>query len=106
MTREQRLMPEGIPKYIRCYDNGGESFDRFTVVYTGNYAKRKGCDYVGMSEHPFRPQGFGQHGWDREVIDRPAYSHLGRKVTFQDLPEDCKRLVLNDYREIWSLDNA
>ena len=103
MTRKERLLPNGIPRWIRCYDNGGETFDRYTVVYTGHYKDRNGCDYVGMSEYPFSPQGFGQHGWDRETIDRPAYAHLGRKVSFANLPEDCRRLVMSDYREIWSI---
>ena len=101
--RREQLMPNGIPKRIRCYDNGGKTYDRYTVVYTGNYRGRKGCDYVGMSGHPFHPQGFGQHGWDLNVIDRPTYSHLGKKIEFEDLPEDCKRLVIDDYKEIWGI---
>ena len=103
MTREERFMPNGIPKWIRCYDNGGKTWDRFTVVYTGNYKGRNGCDYVGMSENPFHPQGFGQHGWDGSVIDRPTYSHLGRKITFDKLPEQCQRAVIDDYKEIWNI---
>ena len=103
MTREERLLPNGIPRWIRCYDNGGETFDRYTVVYTGRYKGRNGCDYVGMSVHPFDPQGFGIHDTSREVIDRPTYSHLGRKIAFVELPEDCRRLVMIDYREIWRI---
>ena len=35
--REERLVPNGVPRYIRCYDMGEGQFDRYTVCYTGNY---------------------------------------------------------------------
>jgi hypothetical protein len=103
MTRTERLLPNNTPKYIRVYDNGGESCDRYTVVFTGNYKGRNGCDYLAMSARPFHPQGFGQHGWHQYVIDRPAYSHIGKKLKFSDLPIDCQKLVLSDYKAIWGL---
>ncbi len=65
MARTQRLMPAGIPRYIRCYDNGGESADRYTVCFTGKAATMKapGCvneyPYRAMSNNPFHPQGVG-----------------------------------------------
>ena len=101
--RREQFMPNGIPRKIRCYDNGGKTYDQYTVVYTGNYQGRNGCDYVGMSENPFHPQGFGQHGWDSNVIDYPKYSHLGKKIRFEDLPENCQLLVVDDYKEIWDI---
>jgi hypothetical protein len=115
--RTLNLMPQGIPKYIRCYDNGGVdnggSIDRYTVVYTGNYRRGKGWfQYVGMSESPFHPQGFGQHGENPTQIDvnkwgfAPAMgrkNHLGRRIPFTQLPPDCQKLVLSDYKDIWQL---
>ena len=88
------------PRWIRCYDNGGESFDRYTVVFT----RGKYC-YLGMSAHPSHPQGFGQHGeWPQgsPAIDRlGGYSHLGRKINFSELPEDCQKLVKDTYATLW-----
>lgn len=111
--RAERLMPNGIPHYIRCYDNGGESFDRYTVLFTGNYRRYKTWElektrpryyaYVAMSTNPFHPQGFGQHMDSDHLIDRPKYSHLGKKIKFEDLPEDCQKLVLQDYRDTWNI---
>lgn len=126
--RIARLMPKGIPKYVRCYDNGGAdqpdgSFDRYTVCYTGRAAteKWKGYPdhypYVGMSENPFAPNGVGMHGsmagqpcdtmgatkgyhWP-PAIGRKC--HLGRRINFKDLPPDCQKVVISDYVEIWSL---
>jgi hypothetical protein len=105
-ARAARLMPNGIPRYVRCYDNGGATADRYTVVYTGNYpGKPRGVyEYVGMNSHPFHPLGFGQHGESQNgPIDRPSYGHLGKRIAFNDLPDDCKRLVLSDYRADWGL---
>lgn len=121
-ARIARLMPAGVPRYVRCYDNGGESADRYTVCFTG----RAGCVrapgyapeycYRAMSADPFAPQGFGmwgstkgQHcdtnraGW-APPIGRSC--RLGKRIRFEDLPEDCRRLVLRDYREIWRLNPA
>lgn len=89
---------------IRCYDNGGRSADRYTVLYTGKYQHLTGGEYlyVGMSEYPFHPQGVGMHGSDRTRIDnrgygqKGGYSHLGKPISFDDLPEQCQRLVLDD----------
>lgn len=105
-ARFERLMPEGKPRYIRCYDSGpDEGADRYTVVYTGRY-QHDGCGYfyVGMSGSPFHPQGVGYHGeHPYGSIDRPTYGHLGKKIKYDDLPDDCKKLVLSDYLDLWGL---
>lgn len=107
--RVAAFMPNGIPRYIRIYDNGGESADRYTVCYTGRYRKfnkeRREWDwwqYVGMSENPFFHLGICQHGESAERIDQPSYKHLGKRIKFADLPRDCQAVVLSDYREIWN----
>ena len=119
MTKKQQkrlesLLPDGKPKWVRCYDNGGRSFDRYTVVYTGTYTRRTGGlhGYVGMSSNPFHPQGFGQHGESDNSIDAPLgwapaigrKCHLGTRIPFEDLPEDCQKLVTNDYLDLWGLE--
>ena len=102
-ARRERLLPEGKPRYIRCYDNGGETLDRYTVVYTGRYRGDGWFQYISMNSSPFHPQGIGQHGEHPTQIDRPSYGHLGKKITFDDLPEDCQKLVMQDYNAIWGL---
>jgi hypothetical protein len=114
--RRDRLLPNGIPRWVRCYDNEGRSFDRYTVVYTGRYKKDPGIfHYVGMSKYPYHPQGFGQHGetqhkpcdvtgnsWAGPSIGKKC--HLGTRIKFEDLPDDCKDLVMRDYRDFWELE--
>jgi hypothetical protein len=118
-SRSHRLLPKGIPRYVRCYDNGGESIDRYTVVFTGRAAPER-CPgfpthypYLAMNEAPFHPQGFGQHGSSKVRpcdVNRSGWppaigrrNHLGLRILFSALPPDCQRLVLSDYKELWKL---
>jgi hypothetical protein len=124
--RAARLLPGRVPRYVRCYDNGGETSDRYTACYTGNYRKlftgetlasghygrREWFQHVCMSGAPFHPQGIGMHGEHPQQIDvnksgfAPAIgrkNHLGTRIRFQDLPADCQKLVLSDYKELWDL---
>jgi hypothetical protein len=89
---------------IRCYDNNGATADRNTVVYmsradygfTREYIRTTGRDFypcLGMSASPFHPQGIGQHS------DCVLGPHLGKRVPFATLPEDCQKAVLSDLRE-------
>lgn len=109
-------MPEGIPRYVRIYDNGGETFDRFTVVYSGRYRAR-GDDffYRGMSLRPgpTHPQGYGMSGESPKLLDAqgstwpPAIGrscHLGKRIPFSDLPREHQLVVIRDYVALWRID--
>lgn len=75
--------------HVLCYDNGGESFDRYTAVYP----KRKGYwPYIAMSDDPFHPQGFGQHG----ELRQPPGEHLGALISFEQLPVNCQNAIRID----------
>jgi hypothetical protein len=113
-TRLQKLMPCGVPRYVRCYDNGGESADRYTVCFTGRAGSQDGeYSYRAMSESPFHPQGIGVWGSSKGNhcdVNKWGFApalgrkcHLGRRIQFADLPEDCRKLVIREYREIWGL---
>ena len=74
------------------WDYGEESFDRYTVVYGGLGAiERNGRRMARcMSKNPCPPQGFGQ-------IDYCAPGpHLGKRIKFHNLPNECRELVLRD----------
>ncbi len=85
---------------VRCYDNGGKTADRYTVVYTGRYPGPR--QYVGMSQLPMSAQGVGMHGESEQPIDNRGYgqtggyAHLGKPITFDQLPPQCQRLVFSD----------
>lgn len=113
------LVPAGIPRWVRCYDNGGVdaggSNDQYTVVFTGRAAPMNDeWPYLSMSAAPFHPLGFGQHGYSNRqpcdatgkgwgVVSIGRKNHLGTRINFLDLPVDCQRLVFADYITIWSL---
>lgn len=76
---------------IRCYDNGGKSIDRYMVVYMSQPELRAGTfSAVGMNSAPFHPQGFGQH------CSAMPGRHLGKRIKFATLPDDCRKLVHQD----------
>ena len=111
--RVARLLPNGKPKYIRVYDQE-EAIDRYTVVFTGRYTSKTGGEhwYVGMNARPFHPQGYGQHGGSRDIIDAPngkwppaigRKCHLGKRIEWEDLPPDCQKLVMQDYCNLWDI---
>lgn len=122
--RLPRLVVDGIPRWIRCYDNGGidrgGSGDRYTVVFTGAACHRACGDYPyrAMSVDPCHPQGIGLWcGHPHQAVDTlgrggrgrawpPALgrrNHLGRRIRFQDLPRACQDLVMDDYLDVWNL---
>lgn len=77
-------------KAIRCYDNGGKTADRYTVIYMKERQRDATYAARGMSENPSHPQGVGQ------FTSATPGSHLGQRVKFDALPEACRRVVTAD----------
>ena len=83
------------PKNIRIYDNGGATFDRYTVIYMDEPENRPGTyNCLGMSADPFSPLGFRQHS------SAMPGRHLGRRIRWEELPEDCRKAVVQDGQPI------
>ena len=75
-----RLFGPAIAK-ISVWDNGGKSYDRYTLVdHTNN-------TYFGMSDNPLHPQGFGQSGFD---IDMGKLAENSKNISFESLPIACQ----------------
>jgi hypothetical protein len=82
-------------KIKAIYDNGGETVDRYTVVY--DVTDGTVYESLDMSTNPFDPQGFCQHG------TAVPGKHLGKKIKFKDLPKDCQSVVEDDlYEEVFN----
>lgn len=118
--RIARLMPRGVPRYVRCYETEEihKCGERYTVCFTGHGSRDHGFGFRGMSADPFHPQGIGMWGeGGNQPVDTmgekknhwywpPAIGrkcHVGKRIKFTDLPADCQRLVIQDYKEIWKL---
>jgi hypothetical protein len=77
--------------------------DYITIVYT--YAHKLGFPigrvlYRSMNGCPYHPAlGICQwgEGWQNEFY--PG----GSRVSFSDLPEDCQKIILNDYKYLWDI---
>lgn len=112
-AREVSLMPDGIPRYIRVYDDP-EYIDRYTVVFTGKYRHKTGGQfmYLAMSGNPRHPKGIFQHGSSNEQLDTKKSSfppevgqkcHLGKRIRFEDLPKTCQNIVIEEYEDLWGI---
>jgi hypothetical protein len=73
--------------------------ERYTAVFTGLLSLKKPGEYtyLRMSDDPLVS---GHYTLDQ---GRPPYGELGREISYVDLTEDCKGLVLESYRKMWDL---
>ncbi len=93
--------PSGV---LAIYDNGGATFDRYTVFYKPlvpiNYHDGW-IGYRGMSEDPYAPNGFGIYSemkaWEVAEYRRRVYRH---SCKWSDLPEQVKKSVRNDCSDL------
>ena len=69
---------------LRIYDNGGETFDRYTVVLL-NEKHGRFYDCIGLSDNCDRPDGFSQYCTCEDG------RHLGKKIKFTELPENVQK---------------
>lgn len=83
---------------LRCYDNGGRTFDRYTILparWVRGWSRRVPdgllWEAIAASEYPFAPQGFGQH------VEAMAGPHLGARVPFETLPADVQRFARQSF---------
>ena len=76
---------------IKIYDNGGKTFDRYTVVYLDSPEREpRTYECRAMSERPRHPQVFGQ------ICTAMLGRHLGRRIKFSELPAECQDVVRAD----------
>lgn len=81
---------------LRCYDNGGKTCDRYTVI-PPRWAKEEReyppgtFNAIAASENPFHPQGFGQH------CSAMAGPHLGKRIGWAMLPRDVQRFARQSF---------
>ena len=85
---------------LRCYDNGGKTADRYTIV-PPRWARRQhgqgfgahGWPCISADESPFQPQGIGQH-----TSCQPG-PHLGKRIHWDELPADVQRFARQAFPE-------
>ena len=80
---------------LRIFDNGGKTIDRYTIV-PPRWASDYKCGYweaIASSEHPFHPQGFGQH------VECTCGPWLGKRIHWNDLPPDVQTFARQSFPE-------
>lgn len=85
------------PEYVvACYDNGGKTADRYTVLIGGSLHdpildSARAVAFLGMSETPFSPQGVSMWG----EMPRGNGRVCGKKVAWLELPEHTRKHVIS-----------
>jgi hypothetical protein len=78
-------------------DNGGESYDRYTILSTLPMPGTNRHEYGGFSENPYHPQGFGQHGElthaEFNAHAREHFKALGKQISVHALPADARKFA-------------
>lgn len=81
---------------LRCYDNGGATADRYTIV-PPRWAKDEQVhglfNAIGASAYPFHPQGIGMN------ITAAPGPHLGKRVHWDTLPEQVQHFARQSFPE-------
>lgn len=88
---------------VRCYDNGGKTVDRYTVVLRRpimSPVPRYGrfWPYIAANDYPFHPQGFGQYG-ELKMAPPLEWPDIGKRVRFSQLPADVQKMVKQSFFE-------
>lgn len=83
---------------LRCYDNGGRTCDRYTIIpprWAHAYRERdpRCFESIAASASPFNPQGVGMH-----CAAMPG-RHLGKRVKWSELPEDVRTFARRAFPE-------
>ena len=73
---------------FKIYDNGGKTFDRYTVL-TEPWYFGKSCNAFGFSKNAKSPQGFNQ-----EVGDVFEGAKLGKEIYFIELPDEVQEAII------------
>jgi len=79
---------------INIWDNGGKTLDRYTVVFPDQ-------SYVGISEDPYHPCGFFQHGDGlKYFVKQPKTFQGDKRISFEDLPIACQLAIIQELQDI------
>jgi len=70
---------------VEVFDNGGTSFDRYTVIINGSV--------YGMSDNPGDPQGFNQYCCEVSELCLKGNEAIGKPVMLSDVPPEVFKAI-------------
>ena len=104
--RWNRLLPNGWPRWLKLYDNGGKSKDCYFAVFTkGRPGYWRAYQTVSFNAVPNHPQmGIYMHNEYTRPGELKLGAHLGKRIDIQELPPDCVRAIYEEYCYWWDLE--
>lgn len=86
------ILVNGKRKVCRIFDKP-EYADRYTIAFKGYRVEGYGMTYpyLASGDTPFDPQGFGQYSESNIFL---TGKHLGKRVSFESLPDQVKQFIL------------
>lgn len=84
---------------LRCFDNGGKTCDRYTIIPPRWAGAQWRENYLGSwqaiaaNAEPYHPQGFGMH------VSAAPGPHLGKRVHWDTLPADVQKFARQSFPE-------
>lgn len=77
-------------KRVRVFDNGGATFDRYTVMILRRNKSLRKYEVYGMSENAMSPQGFNQFSHVVPSVRYLASDNIaiGKRIRYVDLPKE------------------
>lgn len=88
------IIHAGKRKVCRIFDAGDTVGDRYTIAFKGfrdSARETMVYPYLAASPNPYSPTGIGQHGESTMFLKG---RELGKRVTFESLPEPVQRFIL------------
>mgnify|MGYP000846824610 CR=1 FL=1 len=98
----------GVPLRLRVYDRGEIFYMRYMVVFSGNYTKSNGGQYAWINVDPSgvtnTQRGFSMP--DENFFQKIQVGEIcryGKRVNYQDLPQNVQEKVMDVYCELWNI---
>ena len=93
------------PQWVRVYDNGGETLDRYTIIFPTlawcapiNPVLRWVIPYVSASQTGAGVYMHGEFHFLGRKPQRVAVRHLGKRVPFYSLDKSLQSLIKNEFQ--------
>lgn len=84
---------EGFLKNLSIYDNGGETYDRITIVFNDTKRKTANGYFYTCLDCSLHGVGFFEHS------EAQKGRHLGKKISFDDLSKELQQTLKNYYND-------
>ena len=101
-NQDDSIYIQNLPRYIKVFDNGGATLDRYTVIFTKRKVNQSEYLALKLSDEP-DGQFHNKHTILLNSTSQKSVPLIGRKIAFTDLPAQCQSIVRKYYRDLWSV---